>query len=508
MAGIIHLQGEVRVQPGSDLRIDEGTHIVAHPGAKLTFGGAMLSAIGSSREPIVFCGLNPEPGSWQGIEIAGTADKITLYKVSIQDAQTGVKSETELDLDKVEVQNAGTAGFDLRTSTRQIARIHVARSNTAVIARSPEFFLDPHRNFSIEAHDNTLNGIELGFTTWNQSFSLWNIGLPYFVRSDVQIVGRLEIRIGQGTKVLFDPGVSLTIGDDNTRNSTLNVLGSFLFPVELKPRLGNLAGWGGIKSLASEFANLRLENTIIEGVRENFAIEALSPSFSAQDLTIVDSPKGIYLETYYHPELRRVSFKGQSEVGLSVSTHDLMEISDLDFSEAKNSSIVLREGYLFKGANLVNYGVPYILDHGLLIDNDETLTIDPGTQFLVRCGDTPITAKQGGNLIAVGKMGQEIVFSGTEKRPGCWPGITLDNEDSNSTNLQHLIVEYAGQRDQAMLRAWTPSIVTQCTFRHTEGPAIEKKETDTTDYQSGNQFVDIGQEPVRTLAQEFRALGR
>lgn len=505
--GTIHLKGEVRVQPGSTLKVSAGTHIIAHPGAKLTFEGSFLRMAGSDLEPIVFCGMNPERGSWHGIELTGAPDHVSFSRVSIQDAQTGVKSEPKLDLFRVDVQNASTAGFDLRTIKDSLVKIHVARSNTAIIGRSPGFFGELYENFSFEGHDNLLNGFEIGFSTWNQGFDLGNYGLPYFVRSNVRIVGNTEIRFGQGAEVQFDPGVTLTVGDGAT-HSRLFVLGSILFPVKLKPRLGNEMGWGGIKAQAIEFTVIDLENTEIEGVQENFAIEALSPNVEAEDITLVDCPKGIYVDSQYFPTLRRIHFKGKSDVGLSVPSNRLKNISDLNFSDNQGSSIVLRKGYFFEETKIVNYGVPYILDNGLYIDSGETVTIEPGTQLLVRCGDTPVKAEYDGNLIAVGQAGQEIVFSGIEKRSGCWPGITLDNKKSSSTKLKHVIVEYAGLRDQAMLRAWTPSIVRQCTFRHTQGPAIEKRAADTTDYESSNQFVDIGQENIRILPQEFRALDR
>ncbi len=79
------------------------------------------------------------------------------------------------------------------------------------------------------------------------------------------------------------------------------------------------------------------------------------------------------------------------------------------------------------------------------LDIDALLTINPGVviAFEANAGFFVAGINTTGVLKAIGTAAQPIIFTGVEKRPGFWRGISIQSNDVRN-ELTHTILEYAG----------------------------------------------------------------
>lgn len=76
-----------------------------------------------------------------------------------------------------------------------------------------------------------------------------------------------------------------------------------------------------------------------------------------------------------------------------------------------------------------------------------TLTIDPGVTLTFSSG-AGLEVEASASLVAIGTAEKPITFTGWQKEPGAWGGITL-RSSAVANEIAHAIVEYAGERGGA-----------------------------------------------------------
>ncbi|MBM4363844.1 MAG: hypothetical protein FJ104_14280 [Deltaproteobacteria bacterium] len=80
------------------------------------------------------------------------------------------------------------------------------------------------------------------------------------------------------------------------------------------------------------------------------------------------------------------------------------------------------------------------------VRDDATLTIEPGTQILVKTGARIVvsTNSTGSTLSAVGTEAAPISFCGVTATPGAWGGILVDGGLAVGSALEHVLIEDGG----------------------------------------------------------------
>ncbi|HLN64952.1 MAG TPA: copper amine oxidase N-terminal domain-containing protein [Symbiobacteriaceae bacterium] len=100
-----------------------------------------------------------------------------------------------------------------------------------------------------------------------------------------------------------------------------------------------------------------------------------------------------------------------------------------------------------RSATWRNQGIPYQFDLSVYIGGTAkpVVTIEPGTELVFQ-RDTKLqvgTSDGPGSLVAVGKAGQPIKFSGEAGRPGAWDGINFTSDAGKGNRIEYAVIEYA-----------------------------------------------------------------
>lgn len=100
---------------------------------------------------------------------------------------------------------------------------------------------------------------------------------------------------------------------------------------------------------------------------------------------------------------------------------------------------------------LVEACSPYTIGSDIRVNEDATLTIDPGVTLQFEDGvDVRIGHSSSARLVAVGTDEDEIVFESVHEdnaSPGDWAGIAFRDGSLPGTELEHVVIRHAGDDD-------------------------------------------------------------
>ena len=91
---------------------------------------------------------------------------------------------------------------------------------------------------------------------------------------------------------------------------------------------------------------------------------------------------------------------------------------------------------------------PYVLEGRLRVNNDATLTIEPGVELRFPAGSwLEIGEGSGGTLVADGTAAEPIVFTSSEPQPttGSWVGVTFEEQVLSGTSITYAEIRYGGE---------------------------------------------------------------
>jgi hypothetical protein len=168
--------------------------------------------------------------------------------------------------------------------------------------------------------------------------------------------------------------------------------------------------------------------------------------------------------------LTNSQIRNSGSYGLVAEMHQPVQIANTLFADNGRSAVRLEDtAYVDpvlsnltatgNGANAVTYygvnitdthtlepmGLPYIVEGGLFVRPTGHLIVQPGIEVQTIRG----FGVDGGRLTAIGTADQPILFTGVNKTPGGWWGITIggDTERLAHATFDHVIIEYGGTAD-------------------------------------------------------------
>jgi hypothetical protein len=181
-------------------------------------------------------------------------------------------------------------------------------------------------------------------------------------------------------------------------------------------------------------------------------------------------------------------------------------------------AVVQLEGGVRKDTQVPNAGVPYrVVRTVTIVAGDESgtasLKVAPGVVFQMAEGVRwDIGYAQHGQVEAVGTADQPIVWTRFgEAKAGTWKGL-LFFDKARPPVLEHVRIEYAGEKDGAALsyqRSKGLGKLTHVTVRQSAGHALmaEGPKTEGFEAFSDNTFEGIGQSTLRVEAHMASKLG-
>lgn len=127
----------------------------------------------------------------------------------------------------------------------------------------------------------------------------------------------------------------------------------------------------------------------------------------------------------------------------------------------------------------------YLIDRRISIQDGGAVTVAPGTTILFT-SDGRLRVMSGGSLSAAGTEELPILFTGVEKAPGYWYGLSFEGTQSPSNLLEHVIIEYGGTGDANLIirEEDTRVEVRNSTLRHSSeyGLMVAHQVSSTTNF--------------------------
>ncbi|MAT40610.1 MAG: hypothetical protein CL946_13515 [Ectothiorhodospiraceae bacterium] len=343
---------------------------------------------------------------------------------------------------------------------------------------------------------------------------LWEYAAtPYFIDQETQI----------------EPGVTLTIEPNvviqflNT-NSSLAVRGYLVAegtdtePILMTTAPESSTRWFGVNYVSKNTDASRMKHVIIENAGykkdENaiygavFCSNEAAPSFD--NIEIRNCLRGFTCFQGAAPEIKNSTVKDCDDYGMwfvdasptvtgnTITGNGVGGI--LQQTRADGETYPQYEGNSFGPDNLIHIvgnadksgtieyaAVPYLIAHDWIIQQPETLEVEPGVEFHFDNEDAGLRVY--GTLEAAGTMSDPITFTRAAGMSGNWSRILFVDANTNSSFMDYCVVEFGGKAlsDESILgavecRDGAMPALNNCTVRNsqngvlsieTEGPVMD-----------------------------------
>jgi hypothetical protein len=500
--GTHYIEGYVTIS-NAVVTIEPGATVVFKENARLTIstnGG--LIADGTS-ESITFTGEVEQKGYWQFIEFSSDANsaKSILKNVTIQYGGGYSSSSYQLMISN----NATVRNCTIRNSSSNGVLI-----DAGILPDFVDNIITGNTGFPLAVDFTSIHSVLLGNGTFQgngmdyvnimdntltQNATMHKIDVPYRFSyyNYIDSPATLTIEAGNTIEMNSDSRLSVSTGAgliaDGTQTEqivftgVLKQAGYWQF-IEFGTNANNsqcildyvIIEYGGGYSNTSAslmiYNNATITNTIIRnsasyGCYIHYTAE---PSFSDNQMT-QNTAGPMY--TYF-------------------STVSSLNLNTCDFAGNTVDGIIVEGDTRTKDGTLQKTNVPYIFTQYSYIDNNATLTIEPGT-IIQMDSDSRLVVLDGCALIADGTQ-EQITFTGRIAQNGYWQHIEFSANASNTSSLINCLIEYGGgySSSSGLVEVSNSPIIQNCTLQHSLSHGIIIYTSTGSDINmSGNTFTDI-----------------
>jgi len=520
----------------ADVAIRNNATLTIEPGVRLEFDQGMrfevesdgvLSAIGTSQNPITFTGALASNGFWDGIEIRSVVtsqidNAVVEYggnTSSFNPANIGISFEGRLNLANSTIRHSGSygiahsgsavlVGFTANTITlNEDAPITVPANQVGAIAAD-----------NLLAGNNTIVGgdrdyIEVqnasgssGITT-NQTWNLLDVDYRMFPGLSTNVDA--ELTIAPGVTLIFGANAYLNI----RTNGTLNAVGTPAQPITFTALQPTPGFWAGIQFTFNSTDNI-LDNTIVEyaggtgsNITANVGVFSTSGRLTLRNSLLRESAGyGFSFANNINLTMENVTSTANNQPGeIAFNDVGLLD-SGSDYSGNTDDRVVLAAGGTvgdFIDQTMKNISIPYFVSSNNTTSINAQLTIEPGTEIQFNSSGG-LNIQTDGVLIAQGTPAQPIIFTGALQFPGYWNGIQHTFSNSPSNIIDNAVIEYAGApsgNTQALVGYFgtnTSGNVTNTVLRGSQTNGIWIDANTAGDFTTGNSFEDIADDNIFT----------
>ena len=238
---------DIRVYDGALLTIGAGTTLFFQDGIALRIDSA-LKAVGSTKDRILFTGVQKSVGSWDGLYISHANDSRNEIAYSTieyagggyYDGSLYVDGDSLLNIHDSVIQNGKEYGFNILgdvtisnfkniTSTKNDTAGRIYSNNLSKIDNSSNFVGNLNDYLAVDGQDMTTD------QTWTP------LSVPvYFLESDIRVYSGALLTIKPNSIFLCNPSFSLRI------DSALDATGTATEPIVFKGKQSTSGYWEGI----------------------------------------------------------------------------------------------------------------------------------------------------------------------------------------------------------------------------------------------------------------------
>jgi parallel beta-helix repeat protein len=485
----------IDVEAGVTLTIQPGVTVVVGRASDpqwsfpLTIKGALV-AQGTAAEPILFTGVRKEAGSWGGVHVLNTEQQsasITLNHVIMEyggNTNFGDAANLELHTAVADINNSTFRNSkNYGVSADYPTQLNLRNSNFTGngVGAVVTYFNRPRFDMQLSnltaSGNGSFDAVVYESITLDTAHRLEKMGLPYVFKGGMEVEPEGSLTI--------DPGVEIRVDTGFYVHGVLNAIGTAAQPILLTGIRQQPAGWWGLRVTGGSLGipNVTLDHVTIEYGGEDTEDWGGNLSISTANVTVTNSilrnsgSHGLFNDGGAPDEQFTVKVSNttiaNNRLAAVVCTDESCnyDLSNLTVSGNGADGIVYRS---YTAGNSVwrNFGLPYIVEGQGGVDQDATLTIEPGVE--VRMAQDA-TFSVDGVLSAVGTATNPVIFTGTQQQPGWWKGIQIDG--NGAAELRYCDISYGGNwgptDNAAQLMTQTSSLsLSNCRIHDSSGAGI------------------------------------
>lgn len=497
-SGVVYVEQSVDVHDAT-LTIEPGTSIVMGADAELSIGGeggsAKLAAAGTAAAPIRFCGGEAEPGYWGSIRVREgvTADSV-LANVLVADGggiathDAAVSFESGIRIDNLQVRNSAKAGVYAqrfaengeRLSVEGSAGVAVVLDGTAAVTHFP-------RGGTLS--DNGEDVVRLTFSEIEEDTRFHALTVPY-VQVNAVTAQDAALTFDAGTEYHFAAGAGLVVGS----GASIQINGSDQQPVVMRGELEDAGSWTGLAIRANARGDSALRNLELShaGGSGSAALHVQAP-ITIDHVTVKDSARGVRIDAQgLAVGSANLSVTRTGAPALVVQADALVSLPQGGtFNGNEEDYIAVEGGNYTKVGTVADLGVPYRVIGSIETQGGSSLTLAPGTEFVMAEDTILRVGADGGSAIldAEGSADSPIRFVGLEPEAGFWGGVELGSNMASSSHLEYVEIRHGGGSSMgACLRLSSSVEVENSTFAECAGFGLLHETGDASDYAISNTF--------------------
>ncbi len=415
-----NITSNVTVNPGITLTIESGVEVrlgsnmYIHVRGTLNATGVTFTANTGS----------PAPGYYDGIYVSyqGYAEfgDVNLTDCTIEYAKQLYVRKGTLDLINCSLQNFSGYGVDIYgNGTLNI-------DNTSISGTLyPIYFRDTNGGIFTIGSNVTLTGntndfIFIDFRDIDETFTMYDVGVPYYYNS--------ELRITDAGKLIIEPGVQLQANTSGyiSVNGRISALGQKENPILFTTRTGN-SYWRGINinnsaiDLDCEFKNCVFENAA-NNYRPYSAMGVFDSSPTVDSCTFRGNAYNLEIQGRSLPSFSNNSF-GESvvvsawpyNINVDFNAEPNFSNDTLHFNNSEARAIGVLGNNVVHGGHLKQLdfvdieNITYLMHTDVTITESGSLTIDPGV--VIKCNSNGVDLIANGALTGIGTSESPIIFT-------------------------------------------------------------------------------------------------
>lgn len=273
---------------------------------------------------------------------------------------------------------------------------------------------------------------------------------------DLVVADGHTLTIPSGSELIFDPGVSLIVGDSSP--GKLVALGRPNLPIRFlgvtNPD-GFAAKWGGIVFEGGTVPSSVLSHVVVDGGGETIDDEirgcvtvrdVKDDALVLTDLTLVScAGPGLVLDAGRVGPVENLVVQ-DTEVGVRVPASNVADIpTDANLSGAAVNELL--GGMIETDATVRPLGqLPWRVDDDIVVAGPEgpTLTVEAGTELRFPAGRwLSIAPEEPGALIVAGRANAIVHMRSMQTMPGAWHGVVIGPE-TTLASIEYATIHYGG----------------------------------------------------------------
>jgi hypothetical protein len=424
----------------------------------------------------------------------GAAADSVLSNVLVSDGggiathDAAVSFESAVRIDNLQVRNSGKAGVYAESFAESSQRLSVEGSaGVAVVLDGAAAVTHFPRGGTIAANGEDV--VRLTFSDIDEDTGFHELEVPY-VQVNAVTAEDATLTFDAGTEYHFAAGAGLVIGS----GAAIQVDGSEQKPVVLRGELEDAGSWTGLVIRANASADSALHHLELShaGGSASAALHVQAP-ITIDHVDVKDSARGVRIDAQgLQAGSANLTVSRSGAPPLVVEADALVSLPQGGTFNGNEEDYIAVEGGIYtKVGTVADLGVPFRVLGSIETEDGSSLTLAPGTEFVMAEDTVLRIGADGGNAIfqAEGTADAPIRFVGLEPVAGYWGGVELGSNMASSSHLSFVEIRHGGGSTMgACLRLSSSVEVENSTFGDCAGFGLLHETGDVSDYAISNTF--------------------